>query len=562
MKQFKHKKFIGLALIVFLIFMVLGKYTQSTAFTSSSKVYATTVVDKKTGNKVRFEVRKIKGDKYQVKNTETGDTYEADAQATEDHSLSFKLPSSDGSSEGTIRITPSMVPGGEATVEMTDSDNYNQIDGGSQVIERTDESSSSSSSQVKSIIDSIVGSSSSTTSDTADTSSSMEADVKTKMDVSGGKETTYIADYSREDVQAISEAFGKWLYQSDYAKDAILVQSSFDSITKIDEGSPTFLSFEAPAEKGSKKTLNFLANLINADGYENLSGIPSGVIGGKEASNSEFRDYKNIVDAYALGIDGTSGKVADYSPTSSFRLYTLKDKKHAFYEDNEAEQKGLFNNFSASDKTGGKYKGYSKFYDDLVDQDKKSYQIVLGSNGVVYYVTNYWIGKYDKKAVQTYEVAPDDMQEAYQELLKRYSGADQTETETSTEATSSSSESSDSQAQASSMDINAIKANDFSSIEGTWTNGNNSELTFTKDAITVPQDNEVRNDRAEIDGGYLKTSLRTGMYGAIILFIPKGVTLPDPSGNYPDASDSNRDRILITQSGSGQADNKQFFYKQ
>ncbi|MFR4756683.1 MAG: hypothetical protein ACLT8L_06050 [Streptococcus salivarius] len=32
MKQFKHKKFIGLALIVFLVFMVLGKYTQSTAF--------------------------------------------------------------------------------------------------------------------------------------------------------------------------------------------------------------------------------------------------------------------------------------------------------------------------------------------------------------------------------------------------------------------------------------------------------------------------------------------------------------------------------------------------
>ncbi len=26
---------------------------------------------------------------------------------------------------------------------------------------------------------------------------------------------------------------------------------------------------------------------------------------------------------------------------------------------------------------------------DLVDQDKSSYQIVLGSNGTVYYVTNY-----------------------------------------------------------------------------------------------------------------------------------------------------------------------------
>ena len=38
-----------------------------------------------------------------------------------------------------------------------------------------------------------------------------------------------LADYSTED--PLSEAFGKWHYQSDYAKDAVLVQSSFDSIT-------------------------------------------------------------------------------------------------------------------------------------------------------------------------------------------------------------------------------------------------------------------------------------------------------------------------------------------
>ena len=149
MKQFKHKKFIGLALIVFLVFMVLGKYTQSTAFTSSSRVYATTVVDKNTGNKVRFEVRKIKGDKYEVKNTETGDTYQANAQAGEDRSLSFKLPGTNGNSDGTIRITPSMVPGGDAKVEMTDSNTYTQVEGGSEVVESSEASSSSSSSQVK-----------------------------------------------------------------------------------------------------------------------------------------------------------------------------------------------------------------------------------------------------------------------------------------------------------------------------------------------------------------------------------------------------------------------------
>lgn len=564
MKQFKHKRFIGLALIVFLIFMVLGKYTQSTAFTSSSKVYATTVVDKKTGNKVRFEVRKVKGDKYQVKNTETGDTYEADAQATEDHSLSFKLPSNDGSSEGTIRITPSMVPGGEAKVEMTESDNYTPIEGGSQVTEETEESSSSSSSQVKSVIDKIVGSSTSSSTEATDdsSSSSMEADVKTKTDIDGDKETTYIADYSKEDIEAINDAFGKWLYQSDYAKDAVLVRSSFDSITKVDDGSPTFLNFEAPEEKGSKKKLAILGNLINADGYENISGIPNGIINGKEASNGSFTDFKNIVDAYALGIDGSSGKVADYSPTSSFRLYTLKDKKHAYYKDNEAEQKALFKDFSAEDKTGGNYNGYSKLYDDLVDQDKKSYQIVLGSNGTVYYVTNYWIGKYDKKALQTYEIAPDDMQEAYQELLKRYSGADKEETEASSTTESSTSSSSSSQPEATSMDINAIKDNNFESVEGTWKNAKGHSMTFSKTGLTAPENNQVSNDYSKLSDGYLTANLRQGYTGAAIVFIPKGVTLTDPSGQFPDASDSNRDRILVAQANSTQADNSYFYYKE
>lgn len=583
MKQFKHKKFIGLALLVFLVFMVLGKYTQSTAFTSSSRVYATTVVDKKTGNKVRFEVRKVKGDKYEVKNTETGDTYQANAQAGEDRSLSFKLAGNDGNSDGTIRITPSMVPGGDAKVEMTDSDTYTQVEGGSEVIQSSEASSTSSSSEVKSIIKDILESSSSSSGGDASSSTSSndankpDADIKTKTDVNGDKETTYVADYSTEDIKSITEAFGKWLYQSDYAKDAVLVHSSFDSITKVNDGSPTFLSFKAPKEEGSSQNITILANLINADGYENISGVPSGIVNGKEASNYDFKDYKNRVDSFALGINENSGKTADYSPTSSFRLYTLKDKKHAMYEDNDAEQKALFKDFSADDKTGGNYNGYNKLYKDLVDQDKDSYQIVLGSNGTVYYVTNYWIGNYDKKAVQTYKVAPDDMQEAYQELLKHYSSASKSEssesssssqslTTSSTSTSSSSSEAkteskTDAKTEQTGMDVTAIKDNNFQSLEGTWKNGNGNTLTFSKNQVTSPTDYEVQNANSSLENGYLRASLRTGMYGAIIFFIPKGTTLPNVSGNYPDASDNTKDRILVTQSGGTQSDAKQFYYK-
>ena len=582
MKQFKHKKFIGLALIVFLVFMVLGKYTQSTAFTSSSRVYATTVVDKNTGNKVRFEVRKIKGDKYEVKNTETGDTYQANAQSGEDRSLSFKLPGTNGSSDGTIRITPSMVPGGDAKVEMTESDTYTQVEGGSEVVESSEASSSSSSSQVKSIIKDILESSSSSSgSDASSESSSNDpnkpnADIKTKTDVNGDKETTYIADYSTEDIKSITEAFGKWLYQSDYAKDAVLVQSSFDSITKVNDGSPTFLSFKAPKEKGSSQTITILANLINADGYEHITGVPSGIINGKEVSNYDFKDYKNTVDSFALGINDNSGKTADYSPTSSFRLYTLKDKKHAMYEDDAAEQKALFKDFSADDKTGGNYNGYNKLYKDLVDQDKDSYQIVLGSNGTVYYVTNYWKGNYDKKAVQTYKVAPDDMQEAYQELLKHYSSAStsessgsssssQSSTTSSTSTSSSSSEAkteskTDAKTEQTGMDVTAIKDNNFQSLEGTWKNGNGNTLTFSKDNLTAPENYVVENTNVKLENGYVTSSLRMGISGAAIVFVPKGVTLPTVQG-FVDGSDKTKDRILITQSASPQSDAKQFYYK-
>ena len=247
------------------------------------------------------------------------------------------------------------------------------------------------------------------------------------------------------------------------------------------------------------------------------------------------------------------------------------------YEDNDAEQKALFKDFSADDKTGGNYNGYNKLYKDLVDQDKDSYQIVLGSNGTVYYVTNYWIGNYDKKAVQTYKVAPDDMQEAYQELLKHYSSAGKSEssesssssqssTTSSTSTSSSSSEAkteskTDTKTEQTGMDVTAIKDNNFQSLEGTWKNGNGNTLTFSKNQVTSPTDYEVQNANSSLENGYLRASLRTGMYGAIIFFIPKGTTLPNVSGNYPDASDNTKDRILVTQSGGTQSDAKQFYYK-
>ena len=69
-----------------------------------------------------------------------------------------------------------------------------------------------------------------------------------------------------------------------------------------------------------------------------------------------------------------------------------EDKKHAV--ERAAEQKALFKDFSADDKTGGNYNGYNKLYKDLVDQDKDSYRrseaptvpFIMTNSGKVIYI--------------------------------------------------------------------------------------------------------------------------------------------------------------------------------
>ncbi len=72
LKQFKYLNMLIVSLVVFLTFLILGKYTQSTALTNAQVVYATAVVDKKTGRKVRYKIEKRKDHTFKVTNTQTG----------------------------------------------------------------------------------------------------------------------------------------------------------------------------------------------------------------------------------------------------------------------------------------------------------------------------------------------------------------------------------------------------------------------------------------------------------------------------------------------------------
>lgn len=116
------------------------------------------------------------------------------------------------------------------------------------------------------------------------------------------------------------------------------------------------------------------------------------------------------------------------------------------------------------------------------------------------------------------------------------------------------------------MDIAAIQNGDFSSIAGTWQNAKGYTYTFDSNGL-VSNQTYVNLSRATVENGILKAyedPTSPGPGGAVLYFIPKGVSLPDVvSGGqtYADASDASRDRVYGTQNDINQALNDYFMYK-
>ena len=99
---------------------------------------------------------------------------------------------------------------------------------------------------------------------------------------------------------------------------------------------------------------------------------------------------------------------------------------------------------------------------------------------------------------------------------------------------------------------------DFSSIEGTWKNGNGEELTFDKNGLVT---NGLKlGNQFKIVNSYLEGGVSYGGPGAAILFIPAGIDMSMTLDNQKimDASNRKRDRILITQSVN--VNNSEVFY--
>lgn len=116
----------------------------------------------------------------------------------------------------------------------------------------------------------------------------------------------------------------------------------------------------------------------------------------------------------------------------------------------------------------------------------------------------------------------------------------------------------------SSMNEEEIKNGDYSSIAGTWENGNGSTLVF--DANGLVSETSQLSDRGARDIYGLVgigVSSKQGAGGYVIVFIPKGkdYTVSDSEEIYHDASDHERDRIWAGQGGGTNADPNSFYYK-
>ena len=105
-----------------------------------------------------------------------------------------------------------------------------------------------------------------------------------------------------------------------------------------------------------------------------------------------------------------------------------------------------------------------------------------------------------------------------------------------------------------SMDLDAIKNGDYSSIAGTWKNGYGITLTFNKNGL-VSDTEKLGTPRVERD--LFTIGVSTGTSGYSIILLPAGKKFTMGPGEDP--SNQSVDRIWAGQGTSG--DPREFFYK-
>lgn len=263
------------------------------------------------------------------------------------------------------------------------------------------------------------------------------------------KMITNTANYSQDSVKAIDKDFGKWLYNSPYGKDNTVVQGEVYDIyynmcyregdvgifRENTEDGMLFGRFSGfPQNGGSLSELvhgtdNFTPSLY----FGFMPDMSLRYVIGDEVDAPTFLSDKNSFKLAPLGVDLRSDNLSDYDSQSSFRVYQLNsgERKNITFDE---ERQIVHDTIPLEESTKPDFWGYTPYYENYVNQDKPSYEIILANNGKVYWVKGYFLKDYsfDKE----YKIAPKVMQKQYQKLLKKYkkTSKKKTSTQKSTES--------------------------------------------------------------------------------------------------------------------------------
>lgn len=271
------------------------------------------------------------------------------------------------------------------------------------------------------------------------------------------KMITNTANYSQDSVKSIDKAFGKWLYNSSYGKNNTVVQGEVYDIyynTCYREGDVGILSANTVDGtlfgrfSGFPQSGGNLSELVHgADGFfptlyiDFAPDMSLFYVIGNEVDAPTFLNEKNKFKLAPLGTDLSSDNLSDYDSQSSFRVYQLNsgERKNITFDE---ERQIVDNTIPLEENTKPNFWGYTSYYENFVNQEQPSYEIILANNGKVYWVKDYFLKNYS--FAEEYKLAPKAMQKQYQKLLKKYkkSSKQKTSTQKTTESSSAVEESS------------------------------------------------------------------------------------------------------------------------
>ncbi|AMB96494.1 DUF6287 domain-containing protein [Aerococcus urinae] len=112
------------------------------------------------------------------------------------------------------------------------------------------------------------------------------------------------------------------------------------------------------------------------------------------------------------------------------------------------------------------------------------------------------------------------------------------------------------------LDINQIQQGDFSTLAGTWRNGQGREMTIDQNG-EVDTGETVSVNNAEIKGQVLWAGIRTSSTGAGLIIAPAGTQIVPlySSQPYTDSSDYSRDRLMLSQDTGSIENPEEFYYR-